>query len=321
VSHLLLKKQLLTRIQNKLIQYIQSHENRVKNVEYLRGLYRYPNKMLGRKLPVNYINNTDVLVFAAHPDDDILGLGTTLYRQSLKDKNIKVIFMTNGSGRDGESWRIRVSNSKFKTETRYMEAVQALSLINIPKENIFCLGYPDGGTQRYLKNMAKDIHLLIERLNPGRIYVHCIEGGHVDHDMTSFVVKYVCKKIRYSNMFEWAEYNPKQPLGTPDIKFVPTSSKKLNEIKIDIAEEERILKRKMLACHDSQDVEQFFLQGEAIRQANTSQLERELFDHCQIQKGKLLPIINDFNKSMKKLHKKILFTMLYIELMQEVIIF
>lgn len=283
---------------NKLIQYTHGHEKIIKKIEYIRGLYRYPSKMLGREFPSKYINNTDVLVFAAHPDDDVLGVGTTITRHSLNGENVKVVFVTNGTGRSGESWHLKVSESKKKSEIRYREAIQALSIINIPKESIFCLGYPDGGTQRYIKNMSGDVQTLIQKLNPGRIYVHCIEGGHIDHDITSFVVKSICNKIGYSNIFEWTEYNSIQPLGALDVNFLSLQSSNVKAVRIDISEEERILKRKMLACHNSQNVEQFYLQGETIRKAETSKLEMELFELCQFPKRKLKPIVKEFYKSM-----------------------
>ncbi|MEH7388129.1 PIG-L family deacetylase [Bacillus sp. JJ1521] len=287
-----------------LIHYIQGNEKLIKMIEYTRGLYRYPNKMLGRNLQTVLNHHTDVLVFAAHPDDDILGVGTTLYRHSLKNEEIRVVFITNGTGRGGESWHISANESKKKSEIRYREAIRALSLINIPEENILSLGYPDGGTQRYLKKVSADILRLIQKFNPERIYVHCIEGGHRDHDLTSFVVKSLCNKIGFTNVFEWTEYNPIQPLGTQDVKFLPTHPTRLKEITIEISEEERSLKRKMLASHQSQDVEQFFLQGEAIRPANTSQIELELYKHCQIPMRTLHPLVNDFNKSLTILQKK-----------------
>ncbi len=304
MSLLLFKNKYIKKLIIKLFQYIQRKDSRIKRVEYIRGLYRYPSKMLGRKLPYNFKRtDTDVLVFAAHPDDDILGLGTTLYRHSLKGENIKVVFSTNGTGRGGESWNISVGESKRRLDTRYREAVQALSLINIPDENIYCLGYPDGGTQRYMKNMSLDILHLIQKLKPGRIYVHCIEGGHRDHDLTSYVVKSVCKEIGYSHLFEWTEYNPNQPLGTQDVKFLSAEST-TKELKIKISAEERILKRKMLASHHSQDVEQFYLQGEAIRIADIAQLEIDLYEHSQFSKTRLLPIVNDVNKTLMMTQKK-----------------
>ncbi|MBS4220174.1 PIG-L family deacetylase [Bacillus sp. FJAT-49711] len=288
----------------KLIEYIHKYDSRIKVVEYVRGLYRYPDKMLGRRFPSNWANGTDVLVFAAHPDDDVLGLGTILYRHSKNDDNIKVIFVTDGSGREGKSWHKRKNESISIAKRRYKEAVKALSLINIPDENIYCLGYPDGGIQRYLKNLTIDISKLIQGLNPQSIYVHCIEGGHIDHDMTSFVVKSICNKINYSNVFEWTEYNPVQQLGAHNVKFLSSSSNQFKEMNIDISEEERVIKRRMLAFHQSQDVEQFFLQGETIRQAITSNLEMELFEHCQLPEGKLMKILKPFYKSLTNLKKR-----------------
>lgn len=293
----------------KLIQFIPWQDFLIKKIEFIRGLYRYPSKMVGRKLTF-YHNKmkTDVLVFAAHTDDDVLGLGTTLYRHCLKGDHIKIVFVTNGSADwsgVGQSWNLKAHESKRRSETRFTEAIKSLSLLNIPKENIFCLGYPDGGTQRYLKNMSDDIHMLFQKFNPGMVYVHCIEGGHIDHDMTSFVVKSVCHTIGYTNVFEWAEYNPKQPIGSTDIKFLPTQSNENKIITIDITEEERILKRRMLSFHVSQNVERFYSQGEAIRKANLTELDMELYEHCQIPKVRLIPIVKKFYSMMELKTKKV----------------
>lgn len=287
----------------RFIQYIPWQDYFIKMIEFLRALYRYPTKMVGRKLSLDHNeNNTDILVFAAHSDDDVLGLGTTLYRHRLNGDNIKVVFITNGSADwsgERQSWNLKVHESKRRAETRFTEGAQALSLINIPEENVFCLGYPDGGTQRYLKSMSDDIHMLLQKWNPKKVYVHCIEGGHIDHDMTSFVVRSACQKIGYSNVFEWSEYNLIQPLGTKDIKFLSTQSNDAEEMIVDITEDERVLKRKMLSFHRSQDVEKFFLQGEAIRQANLTKLDIELYEHCLLPKTRLIPIAKKFNLSLK----------------------
>ena len=287
--------ELISKLIHKLTQYIPELDRFIKKLEYIRGLYRYPNKMLGRHFTINPINNNiDVLVFAAHFDDDVLGLCSTLYRHSLNGDNIKVVFVTNGTAGAGESWYRKIKKSKKRANLRFKEAVQALSQINISKENIYCLGFPDAGTQRYLKEMLIDISMLFQKFNPRRVYVHCIEGGHIDHDITSFVVKTICNKIGFTNVFEWTEYNPSQPIGTKNIKFLPTQSDRFDEIIIDISEEERILKRQMLAFHKSQGVEKYFLQGEAIRQANIFKSEMELYEHCQLSKRRLLPIVKEF---------------------------
>lgn len=256
--------------------------------------------MLGRKFPSHFKEKTDVLVFAAHPDDDVLGIGTTMVRHRLKGDVIRLVFITNGTARGGESWNTMRRSSEEKTAIRHREAVQALSLINIPEDNVYGLGYPDGGTQRYLQNIAQDIFTIIQKSNPKRIYVHCIEGGHRDHDITSYVVKSVCNKMGFFNVFEWAEYNPTQPLGTSDIKFLPSKLNKPRETKIEISKEEQMIKKRMLACHESQDVEQFFLQGEALRKADMTNIEKDLFELCPLSKRKLTPVVDSFKKLMDK---------------------
>jgi LmbE family N-acetylglucosaminyl deacetylase len=283
----------------KLKQYLLGLDGIIQNIEFFRGLYRYPCKMIGRVFHINTIKeNIDVLVIAAHPDDDVLGIGTTLYRHQLKGENIIVVFTTNGTNWGKESWRIKVSEAERRASIRYQEAVKALSLIGIPQDNIFCLGFPDGGTHRYLKYLAKDIDLLINKLAPRYIYAHCIEGGHSDHDMTSFVAKSICYKMNYSNLYEWTEYNPQQPLGTKNVRFLPSKFYREEESFVEISAEERDLKKKMLAFHKSQDVEKFFVQGEALRLANLSQIETELKLFCKLSKRRLVPVVKKFQRSI-----------------------
>lgn len=295
---LVLRNVFIRKVLRKVKQYILKFNGLVKKIEYLRGLYRYPNKMLGRHFNLHPKNkrNTDVLVIAAHQDDDALGLGTVLCRHSLKGDNIKVVFVTNGTAGAGESWHLTHNQSRKKAELRYNEAIEALSHINVSKENVFCLGFPDGGTQRYLKEISMDITKLFHEFNPKQVYVHCIEGGHIDHDLTSFAVKSVCRKIGYANLFEWSEYNPSQPIGTPNIKFLPSTRNRREEIVIHITEQERNLKRKMLACHQSQDIEQHYMEGEAIRKADIFIAEEELKENCQLSNKRLFPIVKSFHK-------------------------
>jgi hypothetical protein len=77
---------------------------------------------------------------------------------------------------------------------------------------------------------------------------------------------------------------------------LPAESNTLNEIKIDISEEELILKRRMLGCHYSQDVEQYYLQGEAIRKAIITKLEKELYNHGELPKKRIMHLVKNFNE-------------------------
>jgi LmbE family N-acetylglucosaminyl deacetylase len=271
----------------------------IKSVEYIRGFYRYPKKMVGRQISFPNKQETDILVFAAHPDDDILGLGTTMFRHRLKNEKIAMVYVTNGSAYQGTTWKQKKEKAISISNTRYQEGIKALSLINIPKENVFCLGFPDSGTHRYLSEMAADIKYFIEMLRPKRIYVHCIEGGHCDHDFVSFVVRSVCRNLQYHNIYEWAEYRLSQPLGTKDITF-PLSQTNRNKVdKIRISSSERELKKRMLAFHKSQNVEKFYMMGEAIRKSSLENIEKELYQFMKFPPKRLKKILKHFSKNMK----------------------
>ncbi|WP_106496642.1 PIG-L deacetylase family protein [Lentibacillus sp. Marseille-P4043] len=276
----------------KLVNRNIGLDNLIKLIEYGRGLYRYPNNMIGRNLSQDLEDNADILVIAAHPDDEVLGVGTTLHRHRKNGDNVAVTYVTNGAGGKGSTWKFKTEVTKNIAAIRYKEGVQALSLINIPRKNVFCLGYPDLGMHRYIKDIATDVHMLIEKLNPQKIYVHCIEGGHGDHDMTSFIVKSVCSKLGFHNVFEWAEYNKRQVIGTKEINFKYSRTTNSKETIINISNEERSLKKRMLAYHESQGVVEHYMMGEAIRQANVSDLEKELFEYSRYPKERLKPVVN-----------------------------
>lgn len=288
----------------KLVSLIPGQDQLVKSIEKYRRLYQYPDNMLGRTLPIfNQGSQSDVIIFAAHSDDDVLGLGTVLSRHKENGDSVKVIFMTNGSADFTgvrQSWNLSKEEGEKRAKIRYDEAVAALSLIDIQQDEIYCLGYPDGGTQRYLKEMYEDVYNILENGKPKKVYTHCIEGGHIDHDMTSYAVKKACKQLAYPNLIEWAEYNPLQPIGTKEIKFRSDSISHSEPTIIDISEKECLLKKKMLSLHFSQKVEPYYQQGEAIRRPSLNQPEKELYKYCQIPNNRLIPLVKKVNRSIKK---------------------
>ncbi|MEN1969997.1 PIG-L family deacetylase [Lentibacillus sp. N15] len=285
---------------SKLMDRNIGMDKMIKLIEYTRGLYRYPSRMIGRRIKKDTKNSTDILVIAAHPDDEILGVGTTIYRHIKNGDNVTVVYVTNGSGGDGASWKTKINDTHHISEIRYREGIKALSLIGMFAQDVICLGYPDAGTHRYVDHIAHDVLSLIQKLKPERIYVHCIEGGHSDHDFTSFIVKAVCGKIEFNNVYEWAEYNRSQPLGTKDVKFLDNGSHCSKSINIDITDRERLLKKKMLACHKSQGVVAHFTMGEAIRQANLTNMEVELLKYSLFPKKRLRPIMNQLLKYIER---------------------
>lgn len=289
--------QILIRIIVKFIQSLFGLQRTIKLKEYVKGLYIYPVNMIGRNLSKDNINRTDVLVFATHPDDEVLGLSAVMSRHVANGEKVTVVYMTDGSGRDGDSWKKEKKLSEQIAKTRYEEGIRGLSILNIPQQNLLCLGFPDGGTHRYLKEMSQDVSTLIKKLTPKKVYVHCIEGGHNDHDLVSLVVKSVSNNLNFRNVFEWAEYSPLYPLGTKEMKFLPPlSHHQEKEIKIELSEKELINKKEMLACHKSQGVTDIYTQGEIIRKADLAHLKEEIEAYSQVNNEEWSYLVKRFVK-------------------------
>jgi LmbE family N-acetylglucosaminyl deacetylase len=214
----------------------------------------------------------------------------------MKGDGVAVVFTTSGAD---SHWLAPKRELARKNRIRVEEANAALALAGIAEPNILYLGYPDGYLLRYLKELAQDIHDMILRVRPDRIYVHSIEGGHFDHDFTSYVVQKVCRLLHFTNIYEWAEYNRQQPLeppGTSDIRFPDHHPFDHHPPeRIHIHPHEREIKTSMLAAHRSQNVTGLFQQGEIIRLAIPDQLEQKIYHFSSLSPSRLKALLVEFD--------------------------
>ena len=190
----------------------------VRLIERARGI-RYPGALIGRRnFPPTRHGGGGILVFAAHQDDEVLGLGLTLARHRSNRDRVTVVFTTNGAG---GNWKEGNAVKRAVAATRFKEACTALAVIGIDAAEIICLGFPDAGLHRYIPEASQDIATLIRAIVPRAIYVHAMEGGHRDHDVTAFIVQEVSTRLLIGPVFEWAEYNSEAPGGQPisDARF------------------------------------------------------------------------------------------------------
>ena len=76
----------------------------------------------------------DIVIFAPHQDDEILG-GYAVIRQ--QPEHIYVVFLTNGDYEGADVAR-----------TRWQESCAALTHLGVPRDHILTLGYADTGMPR-----------------------------------------------------------------------------------------------------------------------------------------------------------------------------
>ena len=265
----------------------------VRFIESARGV-RYPGTLIGRlNFPPRPPGRGGVLVFAAHQDDEVLGLGLTLARHRSHGDRVTVVFTTNGAG---GNWKDSTSVKRAVAAARFKEACEALGVIGIDVAEIVCLGFPDGGLHRYIPPASEDIATLIRAIAPHTIYVHAIEGGHRDHDVTAFIVQEVSSRLLIGPVFEWAEYNSDAPAGQPisDARFASDPYVPDFECTpVPFDQSEATSKQRMLAKYASQavSIRYYPFRGEILRRARPIHLLPRLAHFTRFSQGRLRSLV------------------------------
>lgn len=116
-----------------------------------------------------------ILVFAAHPDDDVIGCGGSLAKHIEKGNKVSVCYMTSGEAGSLDY------DKKELAAIREEEAKKASRILGI--EKLFFLRSPDGYLEATKSNLIK-LTSLIRSEKPNTVYVHHAADGHRDHKAT-----------------------------------------------------------------------------------------------------------------------------------------
>lgn len=93
----------------------------------------------------------DVLVFAPHPDDEILGCAGVILQALAQGKRVGIVVLTNGDGYPKAAaivtgkTRDRLTHEDFHklAAERQQQTLDAVKILGVPKRNVMFLGYPD----------------------------------------------------------------------------------------------------------------------------------------------------------------------------------
>ena len=124
----------------------------------------------------------NILIVAAHPDDEVLGCGGTISKYKGK-YNFYCLFLT-----DGVSSR-NISNKelKAKIKKRIFSAKKAGKILGIKK--IFFGNFPDNSLDSIPRlDVIKYIEKYIQKILPYKIYTHYPYDLNIDHSITSAAV-------------------------------------------------------------------------------------------------------------------------------------
>lgn len=126
-----------------------------------------------------------IMVFAPHPDDDILGCGGSIAKHARQGHEIITVYMTSG-----ESGSLTYSRDELAA-LRENEARQASLLLKV-NETIF-LRNPDGYLEYNRDNLVKIVSLLRAK-KPDIVYLPHRLDGNEDHRVTGKLVLDACRR-------------------------------------------------------------------------------------------------------------------------------
>ncbi len=165
--------------------------------------------------------NEKVIIFAPHPDDEILGCAGLISSILEKNGNVWIVYLTNGDHNQlvfklyKKKPILNPSDYIKLGEIRRKESIKANEILGVDKKNLIFLGYPDFGTLKiwnefwhtkkpyksfltrassvpYKENysfgkpymgesIVSDIENIIKKINPTKIFVTSSFDLNVDH--------------------------------------------------------------------------------------------------------------------------------------------
>ena len=189
------------------------------------------------------ILSSRLLVVVAHPDDETVGAGALLSRHP----DAWIVHATDGAPRDSGFRARSFSGTREEyARTRRRELEASMALAGIGPERLRCLGIADQEAVFEISPMIEGIQRSIREVEPGSILTLAYEGGHPDHDAVALAVQMAAEGIE---IFEMPLYHAEP--GTERMavqEFLPGSP----EILLALTDEERELKRRMIAAFTTQ---------------------------------------------------------------------
>jgi LmbE family N-acetylglucosaminyl deacetylase len=142
------------------------------------------------------LSHKSAIVFSPHQDDETFGCGGMIAQKREQGLSVVVIFLTDGRGSHSSDLNIQDEIIQIRKQ----EALNALGILGVQPSEIYFLDKPDG-TLPDLKleereQTIKQISELLQRYQPGEVYVPHHKDCHKDHEATFYLVKEAITQAR-----------------------------------------------------------------------------------------------------------------------------
>jgi LmbE family N-acetylglucosaminyl deacetylase len=116
-----------------------------------------------------------ILVFAAHPDDDLIGCGGSLAKHVTAGNHVSVCYMTSGEAGSLDYSKVELAR-KREEEARNASQVVGFQDLTFMRNPDGYLGYDEDNLKKLVE--------LVRNKHPNIVYVHHQSDAHQDHRTT-----------------------------------------------------------------------------------------------------------------------------------------
>lgn len=116
-----------------------------------------------------------ILVVAAHPDDEILGMGGTLTKMADEGSEISILFLSAGEASRGKKFANEVLRQNQAKQVRKLLKVNSLTFKNFP-DNAF--------DSVALLKITQEVEMVVRKLSPEVVFTHHHGDLNIDHRLT-----------------------------------------------------------------------------------------------------------------------------------------
>ena len=189
-----------------------------------------------------------VVVVAAHPDDETIGLGAQLQRLD----DALLVHVTDGAPRDGhDAAAYGFATLADYEAARRRELAAALTKGGADHLRTLSLGIVDQEAMHHLPSLTRQLRERFLQERPQAVVTHAYEGGHPDHDAAAFAVHAACRLMgEPPAILEMALYYRRE--GRLVSGEFLRSAAEHRGVAIELDEEEIRRKQRMIDCFTTQ---------------------------------------------------------------------
>lgn len=133
--------------------------------------------------------NASALIFAPHPDDEVLGCGGVIALKTGSGARVKVVVMTDGRA----SHRALIAEAEL-VKIRRAEAKQAAMQLGLDADPVF-LDFEDQRLEQHHATACDRVVEIIEQFKPDEIYLPHRRDVISDHTATNRIVRQAVQRI------------------------------------------------------------------------------------------------------------------------------